>query len=147
MERTPPQPFKLGTCLATLALVIQYFLVPLFMAGLAKPHDIKRFVIVFVVRKAFDIAAPDARLANQLTRPHRTSNSIMALLPAFVGSTPSRRYFRSSFATLRVFSPNTVILPIVVQLLTTVLMDINLVALFAFVDMTVSHLRMFIKLL
>jgi len=120
--------------------------VTLLVAWLAKPHDCQGLVIVFVVSKSFCFSTSGTWLSHQVTIPDGSGNTCVSHVPAGIFCSPCACNFRSRLDALWLFATRPVVSPYLFNIFIPIGCDIISVALLAFVDVTVSHSWVFVKL-
>jgi hypothetical protein len=120
--------------------------VALFVARLAKPHNVKRFVVIFVMSEGFCFSAPNAWLSNEVTSTNCPCNAGVSQRPAGVLGSPYPRNFCDRLDALWLFATRPVIGPYFFKIFIPIGCGIIFVALLALIDMAVSHSMMGVKL-
>ena len=116
------------------------------MAGLAKPDDFKRFVVILVMSDCLFFSASAAGLAKKFTSTNCPCNAGVSQCPAGVLGSPYPRNFCDRLDALWLFAPRPIVGPYLFNIFIPVGCGIIFVALLAFVDMAVSHSRVGVKL-
>jgi hypothetical protein len=122
------------------------FFVPLFMAGLAKPNDVKRFFVILVMSDCLFFSASATGLSNKVTSTNCPCNTGVSQDPERVFSPPCASDFCRRLDALWLFAPRPVIGSYLFNIFIPVGCGIIFVALLTFIDMAVSHSRMGVKL-
>jgi len=121
--------------------------VSLLVTGLTEPSNVKRFVIVFVVSNAFWIAASFTFGSNKNTLDNCSANLVMCSASAFILIPPNSIDFEVMLDSFGKFCSSSVVLSDFFNVVDTMFTYVFLCTCFAFIEMTVSHSLVFIKLL
>jgi hypothetical protein len=119
--------------------------VPLLVAGLAKPDNFKRFVVILVMSDCLFCSASATWLPNQFTSTNCPCNAGVSQCPAGILGPPCSRNFCDRLDALWLFATRPVIGSYLFNILIPVGCDIIFVALLTFVDVAVRHLGVLVK--
>ena len=124
----------------------QKFFVPLLVAWLAEPNDIKRFLVILVMSDCLFCSASATGLAKKFPSTNCPCNAGVSQYPAGILGPPCADNFSRRLDALWLFAARPIVGPYLFNIFIPVGCDIIFVALLAFVDMAVSHSWVFIKL-
>jgi hypothetical protein len=114
--------------------------VALLVAWLAKPHNLKRLVVILMMSEGLDLSASAARLYGQLPTAYGSGNTTVCHVPTGVFRPPCLCDRGSRLDALWLFCTLSVIGAYLFNIFISVGCDIIFVALLAFVNVAVSHL-------
>ena len=119
----------------------------LFVTRLAKPNNFKRFVVIFVMSKGLNFSASATGLSNQSSIANGSRDLRMSHLSSQIFCSPCAVNFCCRLNALWLLAARFVVSPNPFNILISVGCDIIFVALFAFVDVSVKHLGVLVKIL
>jgi hypothetical protein len=117
------------------------------MTGLAKPHNFKRFIVIFVMSDCLCFSASATGLSNQPSITDGSSDTGVSHLSSQIFCSPYAINFCCRLDALWRFATRLVIGPYPFNIFIPIGCDIIFVALLTFVDVAVKHLRVFVKVL
>ena len=120
---------------------------PLFVARLAKPNNIKRFVIILMVSKRFITSAPNTRKPYKGATSYRPRNSAIRPNPTPVFCSPGSIKDKSCRLPIFIFPTLSIIFSYPFNIFFSICSYIFFVAFFAFINMTIKHFGVTVKVL
>jgi hypothetical protein len=121
--------------------------VPLLVTGLAQPDNLKRFIVIFVMSDCLSFSASATGLLNQPSITDGSGDTGMSHLSSQIFCSPYAVNFCCRLDALWLFSPLPVVSAEPLNIFIPVGCDIIFVALLAFVDVAVRHLRVLVEVL
>jgi hypothetical protein len=121
--------------------------VPLLVTGLAQPDNLKRFIVIFVMSDCLSFSASATGLSNQPSITDGSGDTGMSHLSSQIFCSPCAVNFCCRLDALWLFATRLVIGPYPFNIFSPIGCDIIFVALLAFVDVSVKHSRVFVKVL